>query len=157
MSMKPGATIWPRASITRVAARVVRGSMATTRPSRTLTSASRAGVPVPSTTWPPRMRRSSITSRDASLVHDDASLHLAPGGLLRHDGDGGDRARADEPGGLNRVATDAATAPHRHARARRDLGAIEDGARAREHAARDEAPDVERRVLADGDDAFLHE
>src|ERR1700752_4826528 len=59
MSMNPGATTWPRPSITRRAGRVERRSIATTRPSWTLTSASRPGAPVPSMRWPPRISRSS--------------------------------------------------------------------------------------------------
>ena len=50
MSMNPGATTWPRASITRWAGRAERGSTAAMRPARTATSASRPGPPLPSIT-----------------------------------------------------------------------------------------------------------
>src|SRR5215470_4037195 len=60
MSMNPGATTCPRASITRRAARAELGSTATMRPSSTATSASRPGPPLPSITWPRRISKSSI-------------------------------------------------------------------------------------------------
>src|SRR5262249_51415918 len=60
MSMSPGTTTWPRASITRRAGRDDRRSTATTRPPATLTSASIPAAPVPSITCPPRIKRSSI-------------------------------------------------------------------------------------------------
>ena len=50
MSMSPGATTCPRASITRWAGRDERCSTATMRPELTLTSASIPGAPVPSIT-----------------------------------------------------------------------------------------------------------
>src|SRR5438046_1284359 len=82
---------------------------------------------------------------------------LGPRELLRHHVHRDDLARADELGGLDRVEPHAAAAPHRHARAGRDLGPVEHGPRAREHAAGDEAHHVERGVLAEGNDALLHE
>src|SRR5215813_5453121 len=62
MSMSPGATTCPRASITRRAGRAERGSTAAIRPSSTATSASRPGAPLPSMTRPPRISRSSMVS-----------------------------------------------------------------------------------------------
>src|SRR5262249_29611863 len=62
MSMRPGATTWPRASITRWAGRDDRRSSATIRPALTLTSASRPGAPVPAIRWPPRISRRSLAA-----------------------------------------------------------------------------------------------
>src|SRR5437870_12503689 len=56
MSMKPGATTLPVASITRSAGPVRLGATATMRSRSTATSARRAGAPLPSTTVPPRRR-----------------------------------------------------------------------------------------------------
>src|SRR2546430_17153969 len=53
--MKPGATAWPAASITRGASPRSPGPTATTRSPSTATSARRAGAPVPSTTEPFRI------------------------------------------------------------------------------------------------------
>src|SRR5262245_22598070 len=62
MSMKPGVTVRPAASITRSAAPARPGSTATTRSPSTATSAARAGAPLPSTTVPPRSSRDQATS-----------------------------------------------------------------------------------------------
>ena len=50
MSISPGVTTWPRASMTRWAARDDFRSIATMRPASTLTSASNPGAPLPSIT-----------------------------------------------------------------------------------------------------------
>ena len=68
MSMNPGATTWPRASITRWAGRVERDSSATMRPFPMLTSPSRPAAPLPSMTWPPRISRSSMNWVDGGWV-----------------------------------------------------------------------------------------
>ena len=60
MSMKPGATICPEASISRCASRSSQSPTAVMRPLLIATSARRAGVPFPSITCPPRINRSSI-------------------------------------------------------------------------------------------------
>ena len=60
MSMKPGATICPEASISRCASRPSQSPTAVMRPFFMATSARRAGVPFPSITCPPRINRSSI-------------------------------------------------------------------------------------------------
>ena len=60
MSMKPGATICPEASISRCASRSAQSPTAVMRPFLMATSARRAGVPFPSITCPPRINRSSI-------------------------------------------------------------------------------------------------
>jgi hypothetical protein len=57
MSMKPGATTRPLASISRVAGASIRPT-STTRPSCTPTSAWTGSAPVPSWTRPPRMAMS---------------------------------------------------------------------------------------------------
>src|SRR5262245_21188710 len=62
MSTKPGVTRRPSASIVRVASSSI-APMPATRPSRIATSAVRAVAPVPSTTVPPLMSRSSIVLR----------------------------------------------------------------------------------------------
>src|SRR5689334_1880607 len=59
MSTKPGATTHPSALMVRVAVACPRRPTATTRPSRTPTSAVYAGSPEPSTTVPPRTSTSS--------------------------------------------------------------------------------------------------
>ena len=59
MSMKPGATTRPLASIMRAPAAVMSPPMAAMRPSLNATSARRPGAPVPSMTSPPWMRMSS--------------------------------------------------------------------------------------------------
>src|SRR5258705_7608588 len=80
--MKPGATMRSVASIVR-AARAETSPTATMRPPAIATSALDAGAPVPSTTVPPRMRRSqSIEPRDV-VVQDRIARRLRKvGGLL---------------------------------------------------------------------------
>ena len=58
MSMKPGATVRPEASMRRVAGAPARFPIVAIRPSRMPTSAETAGVPSPSITDPPVMTRS---------------------------------------------------------------------------------------------------
>ena len=58
MSMKPGATASPRASITSAASSPSRPPIATMRPAESATSASTPGAPVPSNTVPFRMSTS---------------------------------------------------------------------------------------------------
>src|SRR2546425_568858 len=58
MSMKPGVTRRPDASISRVPS--TRGAISTIRPSDTPTSARTGGEPVPSTTVPPRIASSAL-------------------------------------------------------------------------------------------------
>src|SRR5579871_3777454 len=58
MSMKPGATARPCASITRVALPATRGPTAAMRPSATARSPEMPGLPVPSISRPPRIRMS---------------------------------------------------------------------------------------------------
>ena len=58
MSMKPGDTASPRASISRVPVSAIRRAMAEMRPSRMATSLSIPAAPVPSNTIPPRMMMS---------------------------------------------------------------------------------------------------
>ena len=60
LSMKPGVTAWPEASMTRVASPGSRGSVETAAmyPSRTPTSATKPALPVPSMTVPPVMSTS---------------------------------------------------------------------------------------------------
>src|SRR6266511_4324573 len=58
MSMKPGATVSPDASIRRAAVAVRRSPMAAMRSPRMPTSARTAGVPSPLSTEPPAIRRS---------------------------------------------------------------------------------------------------
>src|SRR5262245_10480888 len=60
MSMKPGATISPAASMTRAASAPGRSPTSRIRSPSTATSARRAGAPVPSTTVPPRTSTSSM-------------------------------------------------------------------------------------------------
>src|SRR5215471_2985971 len=61
MSMNPGATTWPAASITRAASPESLGATATIRSPSTATSAARAGAPEPSTSEPFRTRRDQAT------------------------------------------------------------------------------------------------
>jgi len=56
--MKPGATTRPAASIARSAGSPARSPIAAIRSPRTATSAGTPGEPVPSTTLPPRIKRS---------------------------------------------------------------------------------------------------
>src|SRR5580693_5667105 len=58
--MKPGQTVWPPTSTVRAAGSSA-GPMATIRPSLTPTSAGTGAPPLPSTTTPPRSRRSSTS------------------------------------------------------------------------------------------------
>src|SRR5436190_3792838 len=81
MSMKPGATTWPRASIVRRAARPELGSTATIRPASTITSASRPAAPVPSTTRPLRIASSSIAESLRGLVVGSGLARAADAGL----------------------------------------------------------------------------
>src|SRR5438128_9262704 len=67
MSTKPGATMQPSASTVRAAGELPIRPTATTRPSRTPTSAVYAGSPEPSTTVPPRTSRSR-SGMDTLLV-----------------------------------------------------------------------------------------
>ena len=62
MSMKPGATTCPAASMTRRAGPVRPLARALMRPSQMAISTARPGVPLPSMTWAPRIMRSSIVS-----------------------------------------------------------------------------------------------
>src|ERR1700730_1341200 len=66
MSMNPGATTQPSASMTRAAREPARPTRLMRSPD-TPTSAVKGGRPLPSTTVPPRRRRSSI-DRGAPLV-----------------------------------------------------------------------------------------
>src|SRR5258705_8709666 len=59
MSMKPGVTVRPAASMVRPAGSAERSPTAVTRSPVTPTSARRAGAPVPSMTWPPVILMSS--------------------------------------------------------------------------------------------------
>src|SRR5258705_4842505 len=77
MSMKPGETILPAASITRSAWPLSPGPTAAMRSPSTATSAARARLPLPSTTVPPRMR--SDQAMCSGLVDDD---RLHPVALL---------------------------------------------------------------------------
>src|SRR5262245_51695878 len=69
--MKPGATTWPVASITREAAPSRRGPMAATRSPSTATSAGCRGEPLPSMRVPPRISRDQTTL----LLHDGDRGH----------------------------------------------------------------------------------
>src|SRR5688572_10006930 len=62
MSMKPGVTTWPCASIS-CRARAVTRPISTMRPSLMAMSATKAGKPEPSTIRPPRTMRSKGTAR----------------------------------------------------------------------------------------------
>lgn len=62
MSMNPGATTCPVASMTRWAGPVRLLARALIRPSHMATSTARPGAPLPSMTWAPRITRSSIVS-----------------------------------------------------------------------------------------------
>src|SRR6185436_16871719 len=75
MSMKPGATIRPRASITRAASPARPGPTAAIRSPSTATSAARAGAPLPSTTVPFRIRSDQAMALLGDLV-DLHRLHL---------------------------------------------------------------------------------
>ena len=73
MSMKPGATTCPAASITRVASPASRGPMATIRSPSTATSAGRAGAPLPSISEPFRTR-SDQANRYSSVIVTEVIL-----------------------------------------------------------------------------------
>src|SRR5438093_8627388 len=73
MSMKPGATTLPVASITRSAGPLRLGATAAMRSRSTATSARRAGAPLPSTTEPPRRRSDHAIG---SGLLDGHGLHL---------------------------------------------------------------------------------
>ncbi len=70
MSMKPGATTWPAASITRVASPARRGPIAAIRSPSSATSAGRAGAPLPSMTEPLRMRSDQANGYSSAIVTD---------------------------------------------------------------------------------------
>src|SRR3954451_11146564 len=74
MSMKPGAITRPSTSTVRVAASSAM-PFRTMRPSLTPTSARRRTAPVPSTTVPPRSRRSSIAASDCCAIGGDCVLY----------------------------------------------------------------------------------
>src|SRR5438067_890452 len=134
MSMKPGATTWPRASMMRRAGRAERGSTATMRPALTLTSASRTGAPVPSISCPPRISRSSMPA----LVHHHAALDLALEQRVVSEVHVGQRHAARDQ------LLQLVLAAHEHVDEHRHVGALVAGTerRAREHALLQE----ERRV-----------
>src|SRR4030095_14537215 len=73
MSMNPGATTLPVASITRAASPASDGAIAAMRSPSTATSARRAGAPVPSITAPPRTRSDQAIG---SGFLDGDGLHL---------------------------------------------------------------------------------
>src|ERR1700738_806176 len=68
MSTNPGATTQPSASTVCVAAALPSRPAGAIRPPRTATSAVNAGNPEPSTTVPPRTRRSRSGTRRTLLV-----------------------------------------------------------------------------------------
>src|SRR3954466_9011557 len=78
MSTKPGVTSNPSASIVRAASSAM-APISVMRPSRTPTSAVRAGAPVPSTTLPPRIRRSSVEAIERARVEPVERLALRLG------------------------------------------------------------------------------
>src|SRR6185503_1872933 len=95
MSMNPGATISPLASITRAASPARPGPTAAMRSPSTATSAARAGAPLPSTTVPFRIRSDQAMAllgnfRDLHRLHLVAHLdlvhHLHAGGHTAEDG-----------------------------------------------------------------------
>src|SRR5262249_35643677 len=85
MSMKPGVTRCPRASITRPDSPSSSGAMAATRSPRRPTSATWAGAPLPSTTAPPRMSQSKLTASGLGGLLDLDRLHLVADGDLIDD------------------------------------------------------------------------
>src|SRR5512137_3193124 len=92
MSMKPGATIRPLASITRAASPARPGPTAAMRSPSTATSAARAGAPLPSTTVPFRIRSDQAMGLLGGL-DDLHRLHLvADLDLVHHLHAGGDPA-----------------------------------------------------------------
>ena len=68
MSMNPGATTWPAASMTRAASPESFGATATIRSPSTATSAARAGAPEPSISDPFRTRRDQATDYSSVIV-----------------------------------------------------------------------------------------
>src|SRR5579883_2837931 len=96
MSTKPGATTSPPASMVRAAGSSV-GPIEAMRPSRTPTSARRAGPPVPSTTVPPRMRRSS-TDRFLPLCRGQGMAEQAGRVQVGHGGHLVGRQAVEAPG-----------------------------------------------------------
>ena len=68
MSMKPGATAWPAASITRAAVPARPGPTATIRSPSTATSAGRAGAPLPSISEPFLTRSDQPTRYSSAIV-----------------------------------------------------------------------------------------
>src|SRR5262249_10948450 len=72
MSMKPGATARPSASITRIAVAARRGPIAAIRPSATARSPATPGLPLPSISMPLRIRMSYAMP---SLVLEREALH----------------------------------------------------------------------------------
>ena len=70
MSMKPGATTCPAASITRVLSPASLGPTATIRSPSTATSAARAGAPLPSTSEPFRISRDQATRYSSTMATD---------------------------------------------------------------------------------------
>ncbi len=68
MSMKPGATTCPAASITRVASPASPGATATIRSPSTATSAGRAGAPLPSIRDPFRTRSDQANRYSSVMV-----------------------------------------------------------------------------------------
>src|SRR5262245_45279173 len=81
MSMKPGATTQPVASLVRTA-RAATSPTATIRSPRMATSPGAPGAPLPSTTVPPRIRRSqSIGPRDV-VVQDEVPCRLRQRGRV---------------------------------------------------------------------------
>src|SRR5690242_2253719 len=123
--MKPGATIRPRASITRAASPARAGPTAAMRLPSTATSAARAGAPLPSTTVPFRIRSDQAMALLGGL-EDLHRLHLvADLDLVDHVHAGGDPAEhgvlaVEEMGGGQRDVELAARrvrglgAGHRH-------------------------------------------
>src|SRR5690606_17134125 len=80
-STKPGVTSSPSASTTRAASPSSR-PIAAIAPSTTATSAVRAGAPVPSTTVPPRIRRSNIEAIERTRVQPVERLALPVGEVV---------------------------------------------------------------------------
>src|SRR5262245_58271470 len=80
--MKPGATTRSVASIVR-AARAEHSPTATMRPSAIATSPGTPGAPLPSTTVPPRIRRSQSIEARHVVVQDAVARRLRQGTRLR--------------------------------------------------------------------------
>src|SRR5262249_50446938 len=91
MSMKPGATMRPRASIVRAASPARSGPIAAMRSPSTATSAAIAGAPLPSTIVPCLMRSDHVIATTVPLLFlDDCyySLFLDDLHRLHHIGGG---------------------------------------------------------------------